>query len=77
MISDANCKDQNLVYVLLCKNCEKTVYVGEAERTLKERIDEHMHGIKYQKEKNDNETFYEPRSTRFWGCGSCEDDWSE
>ena len=51
VISDANCKDQNLVYVLLCKKCEKTVYVGETERPLKERIDEHMRDIKYQKEK--------------------------
>ena len=51
VISDANCKDKNLVYVLLCKKCEKTVYVVETERTLKERIDEHMRDIEYQKEK--------------------------
>ena len=51
VVSDAHCKDQNLIYALLCKKCDKIVYVGETERTLKERIDEHKRDIKYQKEK--------------------------
>ena len=51
VIKDATCKDRNLIYALFCNRCEKTVYVGETERTLKERTIEHKRDIKFQKDK--------------------------
>ena len=51
MIKDATCKDRNLIYALICNRCAKTVYVGETERTLKERTTEHKRDIKFQKDK--------------------------
>ena len=47
----ATFKDRNLIYALFCNRCEKTVYVGETERTLKERTIEHKRDIKFQKDK--------------------------
>ena len=40
-----------LIYALICNPCAKTVYVGETERTLKERTTEHRRDIKFQKDK--------------------------
>ena len=37
-----SCSDRNVVYALICRQCDKTVYVGETERMLNERIDEHL-----------------------------------
>ena len=51
VIKDATCKDRNLIYALYCNRYEKTVYVGETERTLKERTIEHKRDIKFQKNK--------------------------
>ena len=51
VIKDATCKDRNLIYSLFCNRCAKTVYVGETERTLKERTTEHKRDIKFQKDK--------------------------
>ena len=51
VVKDATCKDRNLVYTLICNRCAKTVYVGETERTLKERTTEHRRDIKLKKEK--------------------------
>ena len=43
--------DKNVVYALICFKCDKTVYVGETVRTLKERIDEHLWDVRQQAEK--------------------------
>ena len=51
VVKDARCTDRNLVYALICEKCAKTVYVGETERTLKERTEEHRRDIKYQRDK--------------------------
>ena len=51
VVKDATCKDRNLIYALICNRCAKTVYVGETERTLKERTTEHRRDIKFQKDK--------------------------
>ena len=51
VIKDATCKDINLIYSLFCNRCAKTVYVGETERTLKEKSTEHKRDIKFQKDK--------------------------
>ena len=46
-----SCSDRNVVYALVCCKCDKTVYVGETERTLKERLDEHLWDERQQAEK--------------------------
>ena len=43
---NASCSDRNVVYALICCKCDKTVYVGETERMLKERIDEHLRDVR-------------------------------
>ena len=35
----------------MCDRCKMTVYVGETERSLKERVSEHMRDVKNQAEK--------------------------
>ena len=45
------------MYGLLCKRCDKTIYVGETERSLKERISEHLRDIKQQTDKPINRHF--------------------
>ena len=48
---NASCSHRNVVYALICCKCDKTVYVGETERMLKERIDEHLRDVRQQAEK--------------------------
>ena len=48
---NVSCSDRNVVYALICCKCDKTVYVGETERMLKERIDEHLRDVRQQAEK--------------------------
>ena len=45
------CTDRNVVYGLLCNLCDKTIYVGETERSLKERIEEHLRDVRSQNDK--------------------------
>ena len=45
------CSDVNLIYGLICNRCDKTVYVGETERSLKERISEHLRDKRQQSDK--------------------------
>ena len=59
-----NCKTSNVVYALACHRCDRTVYVGETERTLKARITEHLRDVRLEKEKPINKHF----------CGHSEDD---
>ena len=49
-IPNPKCTLRNVVYALLCDRCKMTVYVGETERSVKERVSEHMRGIKNQAE---------------------------
>jgi hypothetical protein len=51
VLTDAKCADRNLIYALICNKCDLTVYVGETERTLKERVEEHRRDVKYQRDK--------------------------
>lgn len=47
----ASCSDRNVVYALICSRCNKTVYVGETERSLKERTEEHLRDVRQQADK--------------------------
>ena len=38
---DVNCQTKNIIYCITCKKC-KDQYIGESERTLKERFSEHL-----------------------------------
>lgn len=42
------CSDRIVVYVLICSKCDKTVYVGKTERTVKERTEEHLGDVRNQ-----------------------------
>ena len=57
VMKDAACMDGNLIHALFCNRCENTVYVGETERTLKERTIEHKCKNKISKGQTDNATF--------------------
>ena len=50
-VAHARCTDVNLVYALVCSRCNKTVYVGETERCLKERAEEHLQDVRQQTDK--------------------------
>lgn len=56
-VTNMSCTDRNLVYGLMCARCDKTIYVGETERTLKERITEHLRDVRLQTEKPVNRHF--------------------
>ena len=51
------CQLVNLVYGLHCKKCDKYVYVGETERSLNERIKEHLADIAHKRDKTVAEHF--------------------
>jgi hypothetical protein len=44
-----NCESRNLVYMIRCQKC-KLNYIGESERTLEERISEHIGYIRTKKQ---------------------------
>ena len=48
---NASCSNRNVVYALICCKCDKTVYVCETERMLKERIEKHLRDVRQQAEK--------------------------
>ena len=41
---------KDVVYGIECKICRKTVYVGETGRELRDRIKEHLRGIKLKRD---------------------------
>ena len=49
-LSKPACTLRNVVYALLSEPYRKTVYVGETERSVKERIGEHRRDVKNQTE---------------------------
>ncbi|MCG8431493.1 MAG: GIY-YIG nuclease family protein [Candidatus Omnitrophica bacterium] len=58
VVGGVDCKTDNLVYALVCKKCDKTVYVGETGRTLRERLQEHLRDVRGGKEKPINNHFH-------------------
>jgi hypothetical protein len=56
-VSSVDCATRNLVYGLRCKRCCVMVYVGETERTLKERVTEHMRDVRCENDKPINRHF--------------------
>ena len=51
MHKDANCQTTNAIYGIHCEKCAKIVYVGETERTISERIKEHLAHVRHKREK--------------------------
>ena len=47
----ARCTDRNIIYGIVCVKCDRAIYFGEMERTLKEQISEHMRDIKNSADK--------------------------
>ena len=48
--SHVDCESDNVVYAIVCRACDKTVYVGETNRRLKDRIIAHRSSISTKKE---------------------------
>ena len=48
---EVNCQTTNVVYGIKCRKCNKIVYVGETERTVAERIKEHLADVRHGQEK--------------------------
>jgi hypothetical protein len=44
------CETANVVYAIVCRKCDATVYVGETERPLKKRLIDHMSTIRTKKD---------------------------
>ena len=47
----ANCNTTHLIYLIICQNCS-IKYIGQTQRTLRERIGEHIREIEHNKSKN-------------------------
>jgi hypothetical protein len=60
------CKTRNVVYMIYCGHCDKPVYVGETERTLGERLKEHLADVRLRRDT--------PVSTHFARTGHGVDD---
>ena len=45
------CQTTNVVYGIKCRKCNEIVYVGETERTVAERIKEHLADVRHRREK--------------------------
>ena len=45
-----DCESENIIYAIFCTACDRTVYVGETNRRLKDRIIEHRSNIKTGKD---------------------------
>ena len=56
-VRDATCRARNVVYAIICSRCDCTVYVGETERELRERMTEHLRDVRLRKEKPINSHF--------------------
>ena len=44
-VKNISCKERNVVYVIVCVLCNKTVYVGETERERQEKGSKNMRRI--------------------------------
>ena len=60
---EVDCSTRNVIYCLLCSACGKTVYVGETERSLKERFMEHLRDVRNRADKPINRHFKDHPAT--------------
>ena len=56
-VSDINCQSRNVIYGIICTSCKSTVYVGETERQLRERMTEHLRDVRLRRDKPINVHF--------------------
>jgi hypothetical protein len=56
-VTNVNCQDRNVVYAIRCVQCDIVVYVGETERTVGERMKEHIRDVRTRTEKPINTHF--------------------
>ena len=50
-VQDVTCRIRNMVYAIIWTRYKATVYVGETERKLRERMSEHLRDIRLRKDK--------------------------
>ena len=58
--SNNGCETWNAVYGIKCERCERVVYVGETERTVSERLKEHLADVRHSRNKAVAEHFNQP-----------------
>ena len=58
-VRDGTCRTRNVIYGIICLRCASTVYVGETERELGERMIEHLRDVRLGKDKPINSHFGE------------------
>ena len=63
-VQDITCHIRNVVYAIICTKCWSTVYVGETERELGERMTEHLRDVRLRKDKPINFHFGEKGHTQ-------------
>ena len=46
--SELTCKSENIIYMIKCtkERCRENIYIGESERSIKDRLWEHIQYIK-------------------------------
>ena len=49
--SHNGCETWNAVYGIRCDRCDRVVYVGETERTVSERLKEHLTDVRHERNK--------------------------
>ena len=52
MVQMASCSERNVVFALICLQCDRALYVGETESSLKERTEEHLPDMCQQADKS-------------------------
>ena len=60
---EVDCSTRNVIYCLLCSACGIKVYVGETERSIKERFMEHLHDVLNRADKGINRHFKDHPAT--------------
>ena len=63
-VQDITCHIRNVVYAIICTKCRSTVYVGETERELRERMTEYLRDVRLRKDKPINFHFGEKGHTQ-------------
>ena len=58
-VRDGTCRTRNVIYGIICLRCAFTMYVGETERELGERMIEHLRDVRLGKDKPINSHFGE------------------
>ena len=66
LAQDVTCRIRNVVYIMICTRCQATVYVGETETEVWERMTEHLRDVRLEAS-----PYTSKRRPHTQGCGLC------